>query len=122
MSLINCSECDAEISDKAAACPKCGNPMRFDTAQAVKPKADRGYNLILVGGIIVIALTFFIVVGFVGYVAGSPKQLEQRKQQCIDTMTSSVGKPNSYQYSQEYRDKLKVACEGMEINGVKVVP
>lgn len=25
MALINCSECDAQISDKAASCPQCGN-------------------------------------------------------------------------------------------------
>lgn len=28
MALIACSECGREISDKAAACPHCGNPMR----------------------------------------------------------------------------------------------
>ena len=27
MALIKCPECGAEISDKATACPKCGNPM-----------------------------------------------------------------------------------------------
>lgn len=26
MALINCPECNTEISDKAVACPKCGNP------------------------------------------------------------------------------------------------
>jgi uncharacterized paraquat-inducible protein A len=24
MALINCSECECEVSDKAAACPRCG--------------------------------------------------------------------------------------------------
>lgn len=28
MSLIQCPECGTEISDKAPACPKCGNPMQ----------------------------------------------------------------------------------------------
>ena len=28
MSLINCPECSGEISDRALACPCCGNPMR----------------------------------------------------------------------------------------------
>ncbi|MCR5787936.1 MAG: DUF4190 domain-containing protein [Bacilli bacterium] len=28
MSLIKCEECGKEISDKAGACPKCGNPMQ----------------------------------------------------------------------------------------------
>ncbi len=27
MALIKCSECDHEVSDKAEACPKCGNPI-----------------------------------------------------------------------------------------------
>jgi hypothetical protein len=27
MALINCSECDHEVSEKAEACPKCGNPI-----------------------------------------------------------------------------------------------
>ncbi|RMQ50269.1 Phage integrase [Pseudomonas cichorii] len=28
MSLIDCSECAARISDKAYACPHCGNPLK----------------------------------------------------------------------------------------------
>jgi hypothetical protein len=28
MTLITCEECGSEISDKAWACPKCGNPMK----------------------------------------------------------------------------------------------
>ncbi len=27
MALIKCSECDNDVSDKAAACPKCGAPV-----------------------------------------------------------------------------------------------
>ena len=27
MALIKCPECGKEISDKAASCPHCGNPM-----------------------------------------------------------------------------------------------
>lgn len=27
MALIKCSECSAEISDKASCCPKCGAPV-----------------------------------------------------------------------------------------------
>lgn len=32
MALINCPECKATVSDKAAACPHCGNPMNQDMA------------------------------------------------------------------------------------------
>jgi len=28
MSLIKCNECKKEVSDKATACPKCGNPIQ----------------------------------------------------------------------------------------------
>ncbi len=28
MPLINCPECHKEISDRADACPNCGNPLR----------------------------------------------------------------------------------------------
>ncbi|UZD93790.1 zinc ribbon domain-containing protein [Pseudomonas corrugata] len=28
MSLIDCPECSSRISDKAYACPQCGNPFR----------------------------------------------------------------------------------------------
>lgn len=31
MALINCDECGREISDKATACPHCGNPMNVLT-------------------------------------------------------------------------------------------
>lgn len=27
MALINCSECNNEVSDRAVACPKCGCPI-----------------------------------------------------------------------------------------------
>jgi hypothetical protein len=34
MALISCRECDAEVSDRAASCPRCGYPMR---EEAVMP-------------------------------------------------------------------------------------
>lgn len=33
MALINCPECGKEISDKALACPNCGNPINQQTQQ-----------------------------------------------------------------------------------------
>ena len=32
MALIKCSECGAEISDKATECPKCGCPVEVSAA------------------------------------------------------------------------------------------
>ena len=37
MALINCAECDKEISDSAASCPGCGAPV----AAAKSKKGDR---------------------------------------------------------------------------------
>jgi DNA-directed RNA polymerase subunit RPC12/RpoP len=38
--LIKCQECELQVSDKAWACPHCGNPMQLD----VKPKTPRQSN------------------------------------------------------------------------------
>lgn len=37
MALISCPECSKEISDKAIACPNCGNPMSTSVAVAQQP-------------------------------------------------------------------------------------
>ena len=29
MALINCPECNAQVSDKAAVCPNCGHPINM---------------------------------------------------------------------------------------------
>lgn len=36
MALINCSECGKEVSDKAASCPNCGNPIQESTQSKEK--------------------------------------------------------------------------------------
>lgn len=36
MALINCSECGAQVSDKAAACPQCGNPIGLAAARPIE--------------------------------------------------------------------------------------
>jgi hypothetical protein len=70
LALIKCDECGADVSDKAAACPKCGNPIHTAASVApdspassspgaplppLKPKASAGRKL---GG----ALAAFLVV------------------------------------------------------------
>ncbi|MFC1712890.1 hypothetical protein ACFL6S_04430 [Candidatus Poribacteria bacterium] len=45
MALIDCPECSARISDKAAACPKCGNPMKpVADLTLVTRRLMRGYE------------------------------------------------------------------------------
>jgi hypothetical protein len=38
--LINCDECSAEISDRAAACPRCGCPIEPDRPPTPEERAD----------------------------------------------------------------------------------
>jgi uncharacterized membrane protein YvbJ len=38
MALIECDECGREISDKAATCPNCGNPVTENDRPALPPK------------------------------------------------------------------------------------
>lgn len=42
MALINCPECNKEISDKAVSCPNCGYPMK--TGESSKSKCGYPYN------------------------------------------------------------------------------
>ena len=35
MALIKCSECGKEVSDKAKACPNCGNPIREEESKVI---------------------------------------------------------------------------------------
>ena len=86
MALIECSECGKEISDKAGACPNCGNPLnpapanqvqtveatgkQFKAAQAV------GFILALIGVILLftevfIVGGFFCVIGLIALLYGS---------------------------------------------------
>ena len=45
MALIQCAECGKEISDKAPACPHCGNPMVFDVEVAGEAQEERSTRL-----------------------------------------------------------------------------
>ena len=44
MALIKCEECGKEISDKAIACPHCGNPLVTENLQEKKNKTDNVTN------------------------------------------------------------------------------
>ena len=43
MTLMKCSECSKEMSDKAESCPNCGNPNKIQ--QLVAKEADRQSKL-----------------------------------------------------------------------------
>jgi len=60
MALVKCGECESEVSDKAAACPKCGAPVASpdgdstvvttqQTAKVYKAHQLYAFGLIVVG-------------------------------------------------------------------------
>jgi uncharacterized protein (DUF983 family) len=51
MAMIRCKECNAEISDKAVACPKCG-------AELKKGKTRGALKSVVVVGVILVAAFF----------------------------------------------------------------
>lgn len=44
MALINCPECNNEISDKAVSCPKCAFPINQQTSKPIS-KNDKGLTV-----------------------------------------------------------------------------
>lgn len=69
MALISCSECGASVSDKARACPKCGNPINttpevISYARKVKPFDVAKIKKIIITAIVVVAV-IFIGKGFI---------------------------------------------------------
>ena len=67
MALIKCDECGKGVSDKAAACPNCGNPMRGDlTSQEtdVKRGVQRATWRYEIGKVVALAgMTVAVVIG-----------------------------------------------------------
>lgn len=60
MSLINCSECNCEISDKAKVCPKCGCPLEMKKNKNLKPNFNIKKTIIFLIMIIICILIIYI--------------------------------------------------------------
>lgn len=61
MSLINCPECNKEISDKAVNCPHCGNPINEQKPIIVRKDYKAKAKSFTIAGVIV-----FLISGFIG--------------------------------------------------------
>ena len=66
MSLIYCSECGKEVSDKAPNCPNCGNPINIAPIQPQSQKAEKKPESIL--GNIAIVFSLFGCLAPVGFI------------------------------------------------------
>ena len=54
MALINCPECNKEISELAPTCPQCGAPTKAGAKQAKKEKTSKRGNIQGAGCLIII--------------------------------------------------------------------
>ena len=73
MALIDCSECGHRVSDKAATCPGCGNPLETIVAiDRLKSTANQQVQLVSLHksrGIYVMSSLFFGVLGINNFYA-----------------------------------------------------
>jgi hypothetical protein len=80
MSLVHCTECGQEVSDHAATCPHCGNPLHAapTAPPAVQPsvvtvKKNSHPVLTIVGGFTVVVVILVVVLAVIGSSKASPK-------------------------------------------------
>jgi hypothetical protein len=94
MALIECPECNKQISDQAAACPGCG---------ACPPKEPKSYAwlwsaIVVIGGFLVYAA-----------VSGNDPAVQAMRQDrdaykyCLQTATASAGNPIAKQACEQMR-------------------
>ena len=62
MSLIKCSECQADVSEKASVCPKCGCPINI-TKQVIQESQRKKKKKIFVLAISILVVFILLVVG-----------------------------------------------------------
>lgn len=61
MALIKCVECGTEMSDAAAACPKCGHPLKATPAGGINTSDPVHFIGIVVAVIILLGIVVFAV-------------------------------------------------------------
>lgn len=68
MALVNCSECNREVSDAAASCPGCGHPLRAPAKSNGKPtKVVRSGGMYEgIGFLLIVAGIFMGIAGQAG--------------------------------------------------------
>lgn len=89
MALINCLECNKEISDKAESCPKCGNPMRDTTTN----QSQKGRGCI---HLIVIIFVLIFILFSIGYCSSNlgTKTTPSAARSVLKNGTASLNTPN----------------------------
>ena len=127
MALIACPECKNQVSDRATACPRCGNPMRPATATAAPVAEARAHVPEKSGGWLKwVLIVPFVLVGVamcIGAVSdpngkAATARLETQKQECATAMTSSIGHSTvGYADKAAYDARVRDKCAGLSIDG-----
>lgn len=95
MALINCPECEKEISDKVKACPHCGYPLEenLDETQKVQitsvkleKMSPKKKKTIVISTIIIITL---IIASIVGIILHNKRIAIQTRNEYIDNLTNA---------------------------------
>lgn len=99
MALIQCSECGASISDRAASCPRCGAPpTRVKFASQVKPQGQKR-------GPLAIGCAVLAVLGVFGAIVGNVTNNGDGNQASADTNTAAA-KTKAEDKAQEKRAEI----------------
>lgn len=62
MALIKCHECGNDISDKASACPKCGNPIASkDGNYVTTQKTSKKFKWQMIGAFALVAFGLIVI-------------------------------------------------------------
>lgn len=127
MALINCIECGAEVSDKAAACPKCGHPIVQIATRAeyvyVPPPASQSREGGWLKWVLIVPAALFGLVMCIGTVSDpdgkkAASRLESQKQECSAALMSSIGHSTvGYADKAAYDAKVREKCAGLTMDG-----
>ena len=128
MALVSCSECAAEISDKASSCPKCGNPMAspvisHEPAYVPPPPAAEEKSGGWLKWVFIVPAVLFGLIMCVGSVSDpdgkrAAARFESQKRECAEAVASSIGHSTvGYADKAAYDAKVRDKCDGLTIDG-----
>lgn len=125
MALIKCVECSAEVSDKAAACPKCGCPNASAATWAETPcipPPTQGKNGGWLKWVLGVPAVLFglVMCGF----GSDPddkwanERLQRHRQECWEALMSSIGHGTGGYADKAASDaKVRDKCDGLSLSG-----
>lgn len=90
MALINCPECNQEVSDTASACPKCGYLLKETSSEKIqKSIRSNSKNIKIIGAVIIVAIC--AILGINSYTTSPHGQDEKLIKEIIDEIKDDTG-------------------------------